>query len=385
MESIFPLFSTQNVLLWKGRCREMIRILQSVNIMDRAGLETMLMNYYRKIDHTKIQFDFLTHRPDRGAYDDEIEAMGGHIYHAPRLYPQNYPAYYRYMKQFFAEHPEYRIIHSHIDAMSAFPLLAAKISHIPHRIAHSHTSKLDKDLKLPIKFTALKCMPYLANIYCACGEVAGRFMFPTQEFRLIRNAIDLDRFRFDPQLRQNVRSAQGWENKLVIGHVGRFCYIKNQLFLLDVFQKILETQDNCHLVLIGSGEDEQKIREKIVALNLTDNVSVLINRPDVDALYQAMDIFVMPSLFEGLPMVAVEAQANGLPCIFSDKISKEALLTDNAKMLSLASGVERWAEEILNTNIERNSDAAKQLQEMGYDINTEVQKLQAWYEQLSEN
>ena len=153
---------------------------------------------------------------------------------------------------------------------------------------------------------------------------------------------------------------------------------------LDDFQKILETQDNCHLVLIGSGEDEQKIREKIVALNLTDNVSVLINRSDVNALYQAMDIFVMPSLFEGLPMVAVEAQANGLPCIFSDKISKEALLTDNAKMLSLASGIERWAEEILNTNIERNSDAAKQLQKMGYDINTEVQKLQAWYEQLSE-
>ena len=360
----------------------MLRILQCVNIMDRAGLETMLMNYYRKIDRTKIQFDFLTHRPDRGAYDDEIEAMGGRIYYAPRLYPQNYAAYYRYMKRFFEEHPEYSIIHSHIDAMSAFPLLAAKISHIPHRIAHSHTSKLDKDLKLPIKLTALKCIPSLANIYCACGEVAGRFMFPTQEFKLIRNAIDLGRFQFDPQIRQRVRAEQGWENKRVIGHVGRFCYIKNQLFLLDVLKNLQEHREDCHLVLIGSGEDEQKIRDKINALGLSGHVSVLMNRDDVAQLYQGMDLFVMPSLFEGLPMVAVEAQASGVPCIFSDKISKEVLLTDTAEMLPLDAGVEGWTEAILRADTSRNDHAATQLREKGYDICAEAQKLQQWYELL---
>lgn len=363
----------------------MLRILQSVNIMDRAGLETMLMNYYRKVDRTKIQFDFLTHRPDRGAYDDEIEAMGGRIYHAPRLYPQNYPAYFRYMKQFFIDHPEYSIIHSHIDAMSAFPLLAAKISDIPYRIAHSHTSKLDKDLKLPIKFTALKCIPFLSNIYCACGELAGRFMFPIQDFRLIRNAIDLQRFRYNSELRWRVRAEQCWENKLVIGHVGRFCYIKNQLFLLDIFQETINKKDNCHLVLIGSGEDELKIREKITELGLTEQVSLLLDRADVDALYQAMDIFVMPSLFEGLPVVAVEAQANGLPCIFSDKISKEALLTDNAKMLSLDDGKDVWSEAILSSSWERNPNAIVQLREKGYDIDVEARKLQEWYEYLAES
>ena len=361
----------------------MLRILQCVNIMDRAGLETMLMNYYRKIDRTKIQFDFLTHRPDRGAYDDEIEAMGGRVYHAPRLYPQNYPSYYRYMKHFFAEHPEYRIIHSHIDAMSAFPLLAAKIGHIPYRIAHSHNSKLGKDLKLPIKFTALKCIPFLANVYCACGEMAGQFMFPTQEFKIIPNAIDVEKFQYQQELRQRVRSAQGWENKLVIGHVGRFNYVKNQLFLLDAFKYILDSMDNCQLVLIGYGEDEQKIRDKIIALNLTDKVSVLINRSDVDALYQAMDIFVMPSLFEGLPVVSVEAQANGLPCILSDKISREAVLTDNAQMLSLECGPEGWARAIIQADKTRNADAAQQLRKKGYDIQAEAEKLQRWYETLS--
>lgn len=362
----------------------MIRILQSVNIMDRAGLETMLMNYYRKIDRTKVQFDFLTHRSGRGAYDDEIEAMGGRIYHAPRLYPKNYLAYYRYMKRLFLEHPEYSIVHSHIDAMSAFPLLAAKLSNIPHRIAHSHTTKLDKDLKLPIKFTALKCIPSIANTYCACGEVAGRFMFPSQEFRMIRNAIDLQDFRFDPEIRDHLRVELGWENKLIIGHVGRFCYIKNQLFLLDILKTLLEQNCSYHLVLIGFGEDEQKIRAKIEALGLEENVSILIDRPDVNSFYQVMDVFVMPSFFEGLPMVAVEAQANGLPCIFSDKISKEVLLSDNAKMLSLNSGAESWAEAILETEIVRNPHSVIQLQKKGYDVDLEARKLQEWYMHLAE-
>lgn len=360
----------------------MIRILQSVNIMDRAGLETMLMNYYRKIDRTKIQFDFLTHRPDRGAYDDEIEAMGGRVYHAPRLYPRNYTAYYRYMKQFFSEHPEYSIIHSHIDAMSAFPLLAAKLSNIPYRIAHSHTSKLDKDLKLPIKFTALKCIPSLANRYCACGEVAGRFMFPDQKFRLIRNAIDLQRFRYDITIRKHIRAENGWENKVVIGHVGRFCYIKNQIFLLDIFKRITESQESCQLLLIGSGEDEKKIRDRIEELDLKERVSILTNRSDMDVLYQAMDIFVMPSLFEGLPVVAVEAQANGLPCILSDKISNEVVLSSNARMLSLDSGPESWAKTILETECVRNPDATAQLREKGYDIDVEARNIQKWYEHM---
>lgn len=134
----------------------MIRVLQCVNIMDRAGLETMLMNYYRNIDRTEVQFDFLTHRSDKGVYDEEIEKLGGRVYHAPRLYPQNYPLYFRWMRDFFGHHTEYKIVHSHIDTMSYFPLAAAKKAGIPVRIAHSHSSQLDKDIKFPIKFLALK-------------------------------------------------------------------------------------------------------------------------------------------------------------------------------------------------------------------------------------
>ena len=131
----------------------MIRILQCVNDMHRAGLETMLMNYYRNIDRDKIQFDFLTHRPNRSDYDDEIESLGGKMYYAPRLYPQNYPEYFKWMKRFFAEHPEYKVVHSHIDAMSYLPLKAAKAANIPVRIAHSHNTSIDKDFKYLLKLT----------------------------------------------------------------------------------------------------------------------------------------------------------------------------------------------------------------------------------------
>lgn len=357
----------------------MIRVLQCVNIMDRAGLETMLMNYYRNIDRTEIQFDFLTHRPNEGAYDDEIKELGGKVYHAPRLYPQNYLVYFKWMKDFFKEHSEYNIVHSHIDAMSYFPLAAAKKAEIAVRIAHSHTSKLDKDLKLPIKFFTLKMIPMVANYYCACGDTAGKFMFGRRDFKIIRNAIDLKAFSYNENIRHRKRQELGIENKLVIGHVGRYCYIKNQLFLIEVFNEILKNNKQSHLLLIGKGEDFDKIQTRINDLKIKDHVSLLVDRTDVAELYQAMDVFVMPSLFEGLPVVGVEAQANGLPCIMSNKISNEIMLSGTVEMLGLEAGTVGWKNKILSAAANRNEYAAEQLRHAGYDVLNEAAKLKKWY------
>lgn len=357
----------------------MIRILQSVNVMDRAGLETVLMNYYRNMDHSLIQFDFLTHREESGAYDEEITSLGGYVYHAPRLYPQNYVAYFKYMKKFLGEHKEYKVVHSHIDSMSYFPLLAAKVNGVPVRVSHSHSSKLDRDLKLPIKYFALKRITKVANEFFACGELAGRFMYKNKDFFVLNNAIDLEKFRFQENIREDVRNDLGISQKFVIGHVGRYCYIKNQDFLIDVFKEFLRFNNDAVLLLIGKGEDEQKLRVKVHELNLDDKVLFLKDRADVDRLYQAMDIFIMPSLFEGLPVVAVEAQANGLPCIFSDKISSEVLLSHSASQIPLNDGVIDWVKKILETDIKRNVNATKELQENGYDIKEEAKKLQDWY------
>lgn len=325
----------------------MIRILQCVNNMHRAGLETMLMNYYRNIDRDKFQFDFLVHRQERSDYDDEIERMGGRIFRAPRLYPQNYPAYFAYMKRFFREHPEYRIIHSHIDTMSFLPLLAGKMAGVPVRIAHSHSTSLDRDAKYPLKQLFRLGLGSVATHYFSCGQAAGEFLFRGSDFQLIPNAIDADAFRYSEAVRRAKRQELELEDKLVLGHVGRLTAVKNHEFLLAVFAQVLQAEPNSVLLLAGTGELEQKIRSTADSLGISEHVRFLGNRSDVSALYQAMDVFVMPSLYEGLPLVGVEAQFAGLPCALSDRISREVRFAENCCFLSLDQSPEIWAHRII--------------------------------------
>ena len=326
----------------------MIRILQCVNNMHRAGLETLLMNYYRHMDREQIQFDFLMHRAQRSDYDDEIESMGGRIYRAPRLYPQNYPAYFAYMARFFREHPEYTIVHSHIDAMSYLPLLAAKRAGVPVRIAHSHNTDIDKDFKYPLKQAFRFLLPRAASHKAACGSEAGRFLFRGGDFHIIPNAVEAGRFAFDEAVRAEKRQELGLGEGLVIGHAGRFTPVKNHGFLLKVFDKLLEKRPDARLLLAGTGELEQKMKEKAADMGLGDRVLFLGSRGDMAGLYQAMDVFVLPSLFEGLPVVGVEAQYAGLPCLFSDRITRELAFTENCRFLPIEWEAERWAEELLH-------------------------------------
>ena len=355
----------------------MIRVLQCVNNMHRAGLETVLMNYYRNIDRTKIQFDFLTHRPQRDDYDDEIEALGGRIYRAPRLYPQNYPAYFRFMKQLFAANPQYQIVHSHIDTMSYLPLLAAKKAGVPIRIAHSHSTGLDKDLKYPMKQFFRYRLPQVANGYLACGEQAGKFLYRGKPFTVMPNAVDGAAYRYDPAVREKMRKALGVESHLVIGHAGRFSYPKNHEFLLDIFHAILQKQPNALLLLAGKGELEQKIRQKVSTLQMDSKVRFLGSRSDLQDIYQALDVLVMPSHYEGIPMVGVEAQFSGLPCFFSDTISDETVFTDQCRFLSLQTPAAQWAEEILRAAGQRNPNIGDNPK---YDIRCAAKLLEQYYE-----
>lgn len=326
----------------------MIRILQCVNIMNRAGLETMLMNYYRNIDRSQIQFDFLTHRPERGDYDDEIESLGGKIYYAPRLYPQNYPAYFAYMKQFFRDHPEYQIVHSHIDSMSYLPLRAAKKANVPIRIAHSHNTSIDRDFKYLLKQYFRFCIRGVANRRLACGQEAGKFLFGNRDYRVIANAVDADKFAFDPAVRADKRKQLQLDEHFVVGHVGRLSYQKNHKFLVSIFAELIKKKPNALLLLVGVGEKEEEVRQQIRQLQLDDAVRFLGNRSDVNELYQAMDVFVMPSHFEGIPVVGVEAQFAGLPCVFSDKVPVEVKFTNRCQFIGLKTSPQDWAEQILS-------------------------------------
>lgn len=363
----------------------MIRILQVVNNMHRAGLETILMNYYRSMDREQIQFDFLTHRPERSDYDDEIEAMGGRIYRAPRLYPQHYPAYFEYMKKFFREHPEYTIVHSHIDAMSYLPLLAAKKAGVPVRIAHSHSTLIDKDFKLPLKLLFRRMLPTVTTHFCTCGDKAGEFLFPKQQCHWVPNAIDAKRFLYDEKVREKKRNELGVQNNLVVGHVGRFSYPKNHVFLIEIFSELCKIEKDAKLILVGVGEKESEVRAKVENLNLVDKVLFLGKRSDVDEIYQALDVFVMPSLFEGVPVVGIEAQFTDLPCVFSNKVPTEVRFTDASQFVPLEKSAKDWAKviaDVLNTKKERMTQSEEQLQS-AYNIEKAKIMLTEYYMDLN--
>ena len=356
-----------------------IRILQCVNDMHRAGLETMLMNYYRNIDRTKIQFDFLTHRPYKSDYDDEIISLGGKVYYAPRLYPQNYPKYFKWMKKFFKNHPEYKIIHSHIDVMSYLPLLAAKKNNIPIRIAHSHTTSIDKDFKYLLKKYYKSQIKKVATNNLACGDAAGHFLFKNNSFDIIPNAVDAKNFYFNKKTRDKKRKELGLENKFVIGHVGRFCYPKNHKFLIDIFREISKQDTTAILLLAGVGENFEKIKQYVTELGLKDKVIFLGNRTDTNELYQAMDIFVLPSLFEGIPLVGVEAQFADLPCVFSDAVSSEVQFNDKVQYLSLKEPITEWSKIILAYKNDKRDSNKKQIKNSKYNIKVAHEKLEKYY------
>ena len=362
----------------------MIRILQCVNDMHRAGLETMLMNYYRNIDREKIQFDFLTHRPERSDYDDEIESLGGKIYYAPRLYPQNYPAYFSYMKDFFKKHPEYQIMHSHIDSMSYLPLLAGKKAGVPVRIAHSHNTSIDKDFKYPLKQYFRFRITSAANHYLACGEEAGKYLFGNKEFKVIPNAVDASKFYFNESVRQNKRKELAYTKEFVVGHVGRISYQKNHKFLIEVFNELQKLETNAVLMLVGVGEKEPEIREQVKRLKLEEKVRFLGNRSDVNELYQAMDVFVLPSLFEGIPVVGIEAQFADLPCIFSDKIPKEVCFSEKSRFLGFDKCPSEWADAILEYKGIKRSSTNTDILNSHYDIKAAHNILEAYYMKIGE-
>lgn len=359
----------------------MIRVLQCVNDMHRAGLETMLMNYYRHIDRSLIQFDFLTHRPYRSDYDDEIEALGGQVYYAPRLYPRNYPDYFKWMDKFFSEHSEYTIMHSHIDSMSFLPLSAGKKAKIPYRIAHSHNTSIDKDYKYLLKQLFRGGINSVSTNRLACGTEAGKFLFGNKSFDIIPNAVDSEHFIYSFETRRKKRKELGINNELVVGHVGRLSYQKNHKFLIKIFDELVRLKSDALLLLIGVGEKEAEIRAQVKSLGLENKVLFLGNRSDVSELYQAMDVFVLPSLFEGVPVVGIEAQFADLPCIFSDNVPDEVKFNPKTSFMSLNLSPSDWADAIISIQA---SDVRNPLNntDSRYEITNSVHLLQDYYLKL---
>ena len=363
----------------------MIRVLHSVSNMARAGIETMLMNYYRKMDRQQIQFDFLANKPVPGEYDEEIRAMGGRVFVSPGLNPLHYPAYKRFVKQLLQNDSGIRIVHAHNEAMGYYALQSAKDAGIAVRIAHAHNTQIIRDYKYPLKLVCKKLLPGAATDYWSCGRDAGVYYFGKQRWErsgfILHNAIDLERFRYQPDKREDMRKAYGLTDAFAVGHVGRFNVQKNHTRLLDIFACVAQMVPEARLILIGTGELEQATRQKASALGLSNRVLFPGQTADVNDWYQAMDCFVLPSLFEGLPVVGVEAQAAGLPCFFSGEVTDEVLIDPASCRISLKDSDSEWARQILAVRgTERDrTQGVRFVRQAGYDINEEAAKLQNMY------
>lgn len=350
--------------------------------MNRGGLETMLMNYYRQIDRSKIQFDFMVHRAVPGHYDEEIIKLGGRIFYMTPIKPGNYRKYFKLLDQFFTTHREYKVVHSHINENSSFVLRAAKKAGIPGRIAHSHLSNLGIDIKLPFRLYAKYTMQDYPSDYFACSKNAGKWLFgggiAANELTVLNNAVHAKKFIFNQNNRLVTRKNLGITNELVIGHIGRFEKQKNHKFLIDIFYELQKKQPKSLLLLVGEGQLKRSMEKKVKSLGLTKKVRFLGVREDIPNLMHAMDLFLFPSLFEGLPVVLVEAQTAGVQCLVSNSITKESDIIGSLGFMSLKESPEKWAQKILSMSY-KHSENIDIITKKGYDTTANAKWLANFY------
>ena len=365
-----------------------IRILNLFTIMNRGGAETMVMNYYRNIDRTKVQFDFMVHREERGAYDDEIEELGGKIYRMPAIRPWSANSYRKEIRRFYEEHKEYRVIHSHMSELGYYDFSEAERAGVPARICHAHNRPYGIDLKSPVRwYYKTRMMPHITHMFM-CGEESGEWLFGKknkEKFIQLNNAIDAEKYTYNCTKRQAMRQNLGIsENQIVVGHVGRFDPQKNHKFIIDIFAEVQKQDKNAVLLLVGDDKSAigKEIHQKVEQLGL-QNVIFTGVRSDVADLMQAMDVFLFPSLFEGFGIVALEAQAAGIPTIVSNRIPSECFVTDLIKSVELLNDSTKWSSVVLEAAKIQRKNTFEEIKNAGFDNKENPLRLQDFYIKVS--
>lgn len=361
----------------------MIRVLQVFGGLDRGGSETMVMNLYRNIDRNRIQFDFVTHQTVKGDYEDEIEELGGRIFRVPRYKVINHVSYIKAWKKLLRDHPEWKIVHGHMYTLASIYLKVA-INEGRSTIAHSHSISNGKGLKACIQDIIEKPLPYIADRFMACSNDAGLWLFgedviKSDRYLMLPNAIDVDRFKYNEMTRLTMRNSLNIEDKIVLGHVGRYNYQKNFPFLLELIDKLRDIDQRYILLQIGDGKENKELKDLIKEKKLENSVKLLGVRDDIPNLMQAMDIFIFPSISEGLGIVAIEAQASGLQCLLSNKLPTESDITDLVNYLPIDNGVENRIDVIVNSKLGNRPDKSCQIKEANYDIKQTANIITKYY------
>jgi glycosyltransferase involved in cell wall biosynthesis len=359
-----------------------LRVLQILRSMEVGGAETLVMNLYRHINRSRIQFDFLLFS-DRGYYEPEILELGGVIHRLPYLTDVGLLSWLRQLGRFFRAHPQYRIVHSHLNTISGPILMMAKRAGVPVRIAHSHAcGSRYRVVERPIRWVFRRMLLPSATHLMACSHAAGSWLFgkPNEhQVAVLRNAIDLTAFR--PSDAQGVRRCMELNDRLVIGHVGSFSRAKNHVFLIDLMPELIERNPDIMLVFVGDGPLRPEIQRQVASMGLQEQVRFLGVRSDIAELMSLFDVFAFPSLFEGLGIVLIEAQATGLRCVVSDAVPTEADMgVGLVDFVSLDDG-EAWVTRLLEpTGPRKDTHAA--LCARGYDIRQTAGWLQSHYPSL---
>ncbi len=359
----------------------MIRVLQVVNSADRGGAETMVMNLYRCINRDQVQFDFTNHTLNKAAYDDEIESLGGRILYLPKLKGYNYFKYVNAWRKLFENHPEYNIIHIHNYNIAGIVARIAKKQGVKIIIVHSHSTRLNLSIfkRVVFKFFHRALLKNTSERF-ACGQKAGEFLFGKRSFTILPNAIDTKKFLYNESNRKRLRNGLGIEDHIKIyGHVGSFRIPKNHSFLIDIYSRIHRYDKNSRLLLIGSGELLEDMKKKVNKLGLSDAVLFLGQQSNVNEWLSAFDVFLMPSLWEGLPVSVVEAQCAGLPCVISDIIDRGVDVTGAVKYISLNLPEDYWAREIISVKQFDRVILGKMVEDSGYNICSTVVWLHNFY------
>lgn len=361
------------------------RVLHVLGGLGMGGAESRIMDLYRAMDREKIQFDFLVHQAKKEHYYEEIIGLGGKVYVLPRFRIYNYFSYRKAVKDFFREHHDYTVVQGHMTSTASIYLPIAKKMGVKTTVAHARSAGVDKGIK-GLATKLLRKNLWKRTDYCfSCSKLAGEAVFGAEQVAagkvfILPNAIDAGKFVFSPTLRREVRQELGIEGKFVIGHVGRFNHMKNHSFLLDVVAEIKKTEKRVVLLCLGEGSLMEEMKEKAERLQLTENVLFLGNKSQPERYYQAMDYFVFPSVFEGLPGTVVEAQAAGLRCLISSTITEEVALSPLVTFHSLEQSPAEWADFILQNREYERTQMLPIIEKAGFDVQTQVAKMTKFYQ-----
>ena len=372
----------------------MIKVLEIIGKRPQGGIGSFITNYQSHFTCDDVKLDYLIFNDESdGPFDRKVRNMGSEIYVLPELKNIRLFSIWKEINEFFNKHAgEYDVVHLHSANIAFMVFPAAKKVGIKNLLIHSHaTTYSDKKLNSIRNFFLYGAARKYASHYLACSVAAGDFLYGKKkrnQVTVFNNAIECDEFTFHEDVRDNYRRQLGFlENQLVIGHVGRFCKQKNQEYIIDVFKEICNIRDDVWLIFVGDGPLRQAVEERAKKLGVNNQILFLGQRNDVQNLMMAMDIFVLPSLYEGLPVVGVEAQALGLKCFFSESITREIELSD-ATFLSIKQEPKAWAMEICKTGTndsKKREEAVATVRLKGYDISLEASKLANFYNDLASN